>query len=54
MCTYTIRVKKIGGVKYWQMYAYQTFDDNKLVNHLSSTFQGKFWLGKILANCQIH
>ena len=33
--------QNIGGVKFWQIaiYAYQTFGDNKLANHLCSAFK---------------
>ena len=31
--------QNIRGVKFWQMYACQTFGGNKLVNHLCSTFE---------------
>ena len=27
--------QNIGGVKYWQLCAYQTFGSNKFVNHLA-------------------
>ena len=30
--------QNIGGIKYWQMYAYQTFGGNKLANHVCSTY----------------